>query len=75
MEHHMRAEYAEGDTPGDPEAPVRKWHMVRGAEEPRTLCGLLLDPAAATQPADAWGTSAARPFCKTCGALYLREVP
>lgn len=75
MEHEMRAEYAEGVSPGaDPEAEVRMWHMVRG-EETEAMCGRELDPAAATQPAELWGTERAEPFCHTCGALYLREGP
>ncbi|MFE9247381.1 hypothetical protein [Streptomyces sp. NPDC007088] len=75
MEHHMRAQYPAGVTPGDPHEPVEQWHMVRGARDTVAMCGRRLDAAAATQSADAWGTPAADPFCKSCGALYLREVP
>ena len=39
------------------------------------LCGRELDPAAATQTAEAWGTPAGEPFCRSCGAMYLREHP
>lgn len=75
MEYEMRAEYDEGVSPGtDPGAEVHMWHMVRG-EGVWAMCGRALDPAAATQPADAWGTERGTPFCHSCGALYLREGP
>ncbi|MCT2593828.1 hypothetical protein LHJ74_28640 [Streptomyces sp. N2-109] len=73
MDYEMRAEYA------DDVEPVRKyppklWHMTReGATE--ALCGLDLAPTAATQSPEVWGTTEGHPFCHTCGALYLREVP
>ncbi|GAA3080916.1 hypothetical protein VR41_13200 [Streptomyces sp. NRRL B-1568] len=74
MEHEMRAEYQEGLSPLQADAPVKVWHMVR-LDDTMTMCGRELDPSAATQPADAWGTPKAEPFCHSCGALYLREVP
>lgn len=74
MEHEMRAEYADGGSPGGADAPVRMWHMVR-LDGTLSMCGRELQPEAAVQPADAWGTPAAEPFCHSCGALYLREVP
>ncbi|QLE73093.1 hypothetical protein FGW37_17165 [Streptomyces rectiverticillatus] len=74
MEHEMRAEYPEGLSPGQPDAPVKVWHMVRlGGTE--AMCGRDLDPSSATQPSDAWGTAKGEPFCHSCAALYLREVP
>ncbi|UQA93172.1 hypothetical protein [Streptomyces halobius] len=73
MEHEMRAEYEEG-VPPHVDAPVRIWHMVR-MDGTVAMCGKPLDPAAATQSADAWGTPQGQPFCKTCGAIYLREHP
>lgn len=74
MRYEMRAEYADDAPPGAPESRPKLWHMTvhDGAE---ALCGLDLEPAAAVQSADAWGTAAGQPFCHTCGALYLREVP
>ncbi|MEV5593112.1 hypothetical protein [Streptomyces sp. NPDC052496] len=72
MEHEMRAEYAEADSPPK-DAPVKLWHMVR-LDGTQAMCGRELQPEAAVQPADAWGTAAAEPFCHSCGALYLREV-
>ncbi|GAA2622288.1 hypothetical protein [Streptomyces axinellae] len=74
MEHEMRAEYEEGVSPADPGAEVKIWHMVRDASA-RAMCGRPLDPAAATQSAQAWGTPRGEPFCHSCGALYLREGP
>lgn len=82
MEHEMRAEYAEdaggaaGAEAGSSQAhaPVKLWHMVR-LDGTRSMCGRELRPDAAVQSADAWGTAAAEPFCHSCGALYLREVP
>ncbi|MFF9477472.1 hypothetical protein [Streptomyces sp. NPDC014733] len=73
MEHEMRAEYADGVTPG-PDAPVKIWHMVR-LEGIKAMCGRILSESAATQPADLWGTPEGEPFCHSCGAMYLREVP
>ncbi|GCD43107.1 hypothetical protein [Streptomyces paromomycinus] len=79
MEHEMRAEYAEAAEDaeaGSPRAggPVKLWHMVR-LDDTRSMCGRELRPDAAVQSADVWGTAAAEPFCHSCGALYLREVP
>ncbi|MEF3115953.1 hypothetical protein [Streptomyces chrestomyceticus] len=76
MEHEMRAEHAEDAEAGSPQAggPVKLWHMVR-LDGTRSMCGRELRPDAAVQSADAWGTAAAEPFCHSCGALYLREVP
>ncbi|MCQ4043715.1 hypothetical protein ACFOSC_11385 [Streptantibioticus rubrisoli] len=74
MEHEMRAEYEEGVSPQQEGATVKIWHMVRLGGT-TAMCGRELDPAAATQPADAWGTPKGEPFCHSCGALYLREVP
>ncbi|WP_030375293.1 hypothetical protein [Streptomyces rimosus] len=74
MEHEMRAEYADGGSPRAPDARVKIWHMVR-LDGTLSMCGRELQPDAAVQSADAWGTSAAEPFCHSCGALYLREVP
>ncbi|NLU70840.1 hypothetical protein [Streptomyces sp. HNM0574] len=71
MEHEMRAEYAEGAGPG---APVKIWHMVR-RETATAMCGRELSPDAETRTAEVWGTPEGEPFCHTCGALYLREVP
>ncbi|MCT9088764.1 hypothetical protein N4G70_07755 [Streptomyces sp. ASQP_92] len=68
MRHHIVAEkLPDGET-------LKEWHMVRG-EEQRSMCGRDLAEGAAELPDDAWGTDSARPFCHTCGALYLREVP
>ncbi|GAA2061743.1 hypothetical protein GCM10009801_04290 [Streptomyces albiaxialis] len=70
----MRAEYEEGPAPGERDAEIRIWHMVR-LDGTTAMCGRELSPGAATKPADAWGTPEAEPFCHSCGALYLREVP
>ncbi|GAA0585106.1 hypothetical protein [Streptomyces crystallinus] len=68
MEHHIVAEMtAPGDT-------LKEWHMVRAGQEV-SMCGRTLDMTRPQLPADAWGTEQARPFCHTCGALFLREVP
>ncbi|MFI6683868.1 hypothetical protein [Streptomyces sp. NPDC050485] len=53
---------------------LKEWHMARGDEE-QAMCGRDLAENAEELPDDAWGTDRARPFCHTCGALYLREVP
>ncbi|MFH8348101.1 hypothetical protein [Streptomyces sp. NPDC018045] len=74
MEHEMRAEYAEAEAPPSADTPVKLWHMVR-LDATQSMCGRELQPEAAVQSADAWGTAAAEPFCHSCGALYLREVP
>jgi hypothetical protein len=67
MRYEMRAEHS-------PEGgPVKVWHMVH-ENGTAALCGRDLDARAATRPWEAWGTTA-EPFCHTCGALYLREVP
>ncbi|MER5861017.1 hypothetical protein ACFV2Z_38900 [Streptomyces sp. NPDC059688] len=73
MEFQLRAEYAEGTTPPrSGEARDTTWHMTE-AGEARALCGRDLDPASETRPAEAWGTEAAEPFCRSCGAQYLRQ--
>ncbi|MCA6092986.1 hypothetical protein LE181_12545 [Streptomyces sp. SCA3-4] len=74
MEHEMRAEYEEGVSSTSADAPIRLWHMVR-LDGTQGMCGRDLDPRAATQSADAWGTPQGEPFCHSCAALYLREVP
>ncbi|MFI9046255.1 hypothetical protein [Streptomyces sp. NPDC053427] len=74
MEYEMRAEHPEGVSPQQVDAPVKIWHMVK-SDGALALCGRDLDPAAATQSADAWGTPKGEPFCHGCGALFLREVP
>lgn len=72
MRYEMRAEYGPDDQPA-PDAPVKIWHMVRtGATS--ALCGRELAPEAATQSDEMWGRMT-EPFCHSCGALYLREVP
>lgn len=53
---------------------LKEWHMARG-DERQAMCGRDLAENAEELPEDAWGTEQARPFCHTCGALYLREVP
>ncbi|MFF4649505.1 hypothetical protein [Streptomyces sp. NPDC001380] len=68
MAYEMRAEYDAED------GAIRHWHMVEDGGV-RALCGRDLDPGAPTQSADAWGSEAAEPFCHSCGALYLRQVP
>ncbi|MFF2924744.1 hypothetical protein ACFVTP_20465 [Streptomyces celluloflavus] len=73
MEHEMRAEYEESGPPRA-DAPVKIWHMVR-LDGAHAMCGRELDPAAATQSAETWGTPAGEPFCHSCGAMYLREHP
>jgi hypothetical protein len=39
------------------------------------MCGRELDMSEKSLPSDAWGKERARPFCHTCGALFLREAP
>ncbi|AXG77204.1 hypothetical protein [Streptomyces paludis] len=73
MHYEMRAEYADGTTPRDPDARFEVWHMVRAGEE-TALCGRDLSPDAVTQSADAWGTEAGTPLCHACGALYIHQV-
>ncbi|MFJ2113696.1 hypothetical protein ACIOEX_17720 [Streptomyces sp. NPDC087850] len=73
MDYEMRAEYADGISPRDPDARFEVWHMTRSGE-PVALCGRDLDVAAVTQSADAWGTEAGRPLCHACGALYIHQV-
>ncbi|MGK5543153.1 hypothetical protein ACSNOH_00115 [Streptomyces sp. URMC 127] len=73
MRHEMRAEYEEGVLPRA-DAPVKIWHMVR-LDSTVAMCGQDLGASAATQPADAWGAPDGGPFCHSCGAVYLREVP
>lgn len=87
MRHVMRAEYV-GEAAADagveaevrePDAgrgepgEVRSWHMEREGEGV-AMCGRRLVPEAATLSDEEWGRTA-EPFCHTCGALYLREVP
>lgn len=68
MEHRMRAET-------EPESDsVKEWHIVRG-DETTSMCGRELSASAPEQSADAWGTERSQPFCHSCGALFLREVP
>ncbi|GAA1927682.1 hypothetical protein GCM10009716_39550 [Streptomyces sodiiphilus] len=80
MRHMIRAEYRAPEAPEEEERPPRRagdpvsWHMVRG-EGAVAMCGKELAPDADTRPDDAWGTDLGAPFCHTCGALYLREVP
>ncbi|TVL94070.1 hypothetical protein [Streptomyces sp. SAJ15] len=73
MEHEMRAEYEEGSSGRVAGAPVKIWHMVRGVGTV-AMCGRELDADSETRPADDWGTVEV-PFCHSCGAMYLREVP
>jgi hypothetical protein len=47
--------------------------MVRD-EEAVAMCGRALTPGAAVLPEEEWGRTP-EPFCHTCGAMYLREVP
>lgn len=72
MKYEMRAEYALG-VEAAPESSVKNWHMTR-AGDTIALCGRELSPRAATQSADFWGQTTT-PFCHSCGAIYLREVP
>nr|WP_030745660.1 hypothetical protein [Streptomyces sp. NRRL S-31] len=72
MEYEVRAEYAPGAAPRADGAQVEAWHMVR-AGETRAMCGRELDPAAEARPPDVWGTAEADPFCRACGAQYLRQ--
>ncbi|MFG3254583.1 hypothetical protein [Streptomyces sp. NPDC048172] len=74
MEHELRAEYEEGVSPGERDAKVKIWHVVR-LDGTTAMCGRDLDPASATQSSEAWGTPQGEPLCHSCGALYLREVP
>ncbi|MEU5267807.1 hypothetical protein [Streptomyces hygroscopicus] len=74
MQHEMRAEYEEGSPGRVAGAPVKIWHMVR-ANGTTAMCGRELDPDAETQAADLWGSADSGPFCHSCGAMYLREVP
>ncbi|MGW7006215.1 hypothetical protein ACWGCW_26230 [Streptomyces sp. NPDC054933] len=71
-EYEIRAEYPAGVSPKN--EPVKIWHMVR-AGETTAMCGRDLDAEAAARSSDAWGRPEAEPFCHSCGALYLREVP
>ncbi|MCX4553916.1 hypothetical protein OG204_31540 [Streptomyces sp. NBC_01387] len=74
MEYVMQADLEDGSSPTDEHPTVRFWHMVHVSEE-TALCGRELDPAAPKQSPDTWGTPESQPFCHTCGALYLRQVP
>ncbi|MZD07007.1 hypothetical protein GTW43_32970 [Streptomyces sp. SID5785] len=69
MNHRIIAERTE---PGG--STIKEWHMVRSGEG-KPMCGRSIDLSETELPADAWGTERAMPFCHTCGALYLREVP
>jgi acetone carboxylase gamma subunit len=71
--HEVRAEYDPDETPGKPDARVSRWHMVRGTDT-MAMCGRELHPESATRPEEEWGRTR-EPFCHSCGALYLREVP
>jgi hypothetical protein len=74
MQHEMRAEYEEGSPGRVAGAPVKIWHMVR-ANGTTAMCGRELDSDAETQSAEVWATDDSVPFCHSCGAMYLREVP
>nr|WSZ95393.1 hypothetical protein OH820_06765 [Streptomyces sp. NBC_00857] len=74
MEYEMRAEYVNGASPRDPDSRFEVWHMMR-LNESTALCGRTLDPAAATQSSDAWGTPEGMPLCHACGASYIHQVP
>ncbi|MFE2637410.1 hypothetical protein ACFXKS_18775 [Streptomyces scopuliridis] len=74
MEYEMRAEYAEGASPRDPEPRFEVWHITR-LDQTTALCGRELDPDGVTQTTDAWGTPAGRPLCHACGASYIHQVP
>jgi len=72
MEYEVRAEYVE-EVPAQSDHPrIETWHMTK-ADETEALCGQSLDPAAKTLPVTAWGTSQVDPFCRVCGAQYLRQ--
>ncbi|MGP3971123.1 hypothetical protein [Streptomyces sp. 6N223] len=73
MRHEMRAEHEGEEAQGGKPGRVRFWHMVR-AEEAVAMCGRPLPPGAAALPEEEWGRTA-EPFCHTCGAMYLREIP
>ncbi|MFG2634476.1 hypothetical protein ACGFX8_11140 [Streptomyces sp. NPDC048362] len=72
--YELRAEYAEGASPRSDDARVETWHMTK-ADTTQAMCGVELDPAAETRPAEAWGSAEAEPFCRGCGASYLRQGP
>ncbi|MEU6387937.1 hypothetical protein [Streptomyces sp. NPDC046939] len=69
MEHRIIAERTEpgGDS-------LKEWHMVREGER-TAMCGREIDPMETRLPPEAWGTEEAKPFCHSCGALFLRESP
>ncbi|GAA1244168.1 hypothetical protein GCM10009665_38720 [Kitasatospora nipponensis] len=69
-DYEMRAEHEDGD----PHGAILHWHMVRDRSS-QAMCGRDISPDAASQSPDAWGTEAAQPFCHSCGAAYLRQVP
>ncbi|WP_326598433.1 hypothetical protein [Streptomyces sp. NBC_01803] len=73
MRHLMRAEYEDAEPGTGRPGPVKTWHMVRG-EDAVAMCGRVLQPGAEALSDEEWGRTA-EPFCHTCGALYLREVP
>ncbi|MFI5754321.1 hypothetical protein [Streptomyces sp. NPDC051569] len=73
MDYEMRAEYAEGSSPGEQDPQLEVWHITRVGEA-MGLCGRDLLPSAVTQSSDAWGTPAGQPLCHSCGALYLHQV-
>ena len=82
MEYEVRAEYAD-EAPARSDHPrVETWHMTKTdelgtagskADATQAVCGLRLDADAQTLPAGSWGTSEAEPFCRVCGAQYLRQ--
>ncbi|GGO87104.1 hypothetical protein [Wenjunlia tyrosinilytica] len=67
MEHEMRAEIHPGSS------RVKIWHMVRKTGSV-AMCGRELEAGSPTRSDEAWG-STEEPFCHSCGAMYLREVP
>ncbi|WP_327294287.1 MULTISPECIES: hypothetical protein [unclassified Streptomyces] len=74
MEYVMQAHLQEGSSPRDEHPRVQWWHIAH-ISETTALCGRELDPAAPKQSTDVWGTPESQPFCHSCGALYLRQVP
>ncbi|UED85629.1 hypothetical protein [Streptomyces profundus] len=73
MRHEMRAEYQETEGEQAQPWPVKTWHMVRDGER-SAMCGRELRPDARALSEEDWGRTP-EPFCHSCGALYLREVP
>ncbi|MFF7635087.1 hypothetical protein ACFZB9_18310 [Kitasatospora sp. NPDC008050] len=68
--YEMRAEHEAGD----PRGRILHWHMVRDHSS-QAMCGREIAPDSAAQSPDTWGSPAAQPFCHSCGAAYLRQVP